>query len=49
VRKQVISQLLVEKQALEQVGVGLLAKLCETVGLSVFLTWWGTRTNPFDL
>jgi len=43
-----ISQLFVEKRALEQVGVSVLAKLFETVGLSVFMTWWGTRTNPFE-
>jgi Protein of unknown function (DUF1761) len=45
---QVLSQLFIEKQSLEQVGVNVLAKLLETVGLSVFLTWWGTRTNPFE-
>ncbi|KAM7207583.1 Protein of unknown function (DUF1761) domain containing protein [Naviculisporaceae sp. PSN 640] len=43
-----INSLLVEKQTLETIGVGALAKLVETVGLSVFLTWWGTRTGPFD-
>ncbi|KAK4104500.1 DUF1761-domain-containing protein [Parathielavia hyrcaniae] len=43
-----ISQLLVEKRALEQVGVSVLAKLFETIGLSVFMTWWGTHTNPFE-
>ncbi|KAK0726981.1 hypothetical protein B0T26DRAFT_110912 [Lasiosphaeria miniovina] len=43
-----ISQIFVEKQTLETVGVSVLAKLFETVGLSVFLTWWGTRTNPFE-
>ncbi|KAK4237781.1 hypothetical protein C8A03DRAFT_34255 [Achaetomium macrosporum] len=43
-----INQLFVEKRALEQVGVSVLAKLFETVGLSVVLTWWGTRTNPFE-
>ncbi|KAL2178124.1 uncharacterized protein P884DRAFT_291779 [Thermothelomyces heterothallicus CBS 202.75] len=43
-----ISQLFVEKRAIEQVGVSILAKLFETVGLSLFLTWWGTRTNPFE-
>jgi len=46
--QQFFSQLFVEKRALEQVGVSILAKLFETVGLSVFLTWWGTRTNPFE-
>ncbi|AEO63581.1 uncharacterized protein THITE_2109043 [Thermothielavioides terrestris NRRL 8126] len=43
-----ISQLFVEKRALETVGVNILAKLFETVGLSVFMTWWGTRTNPYE-
>ncbi|KAH6641748.1 hypothetical protein F5144DRAFT_564760 [Chaetomium tenue] len=43
-----ISQLFVEKRALEQVGVNVLAKLFETIGLSVFMAWWGTRTNPFE-
>ncbi|GAB1315165.1 hypothetical protein MFIFM68171_05375 [Madurella fahalii] len=43
-----ISQLLVEKRSLETVGISVLAKLFETVGLSMFMTWWGTRTNPFE-
>ncbi|KAK3500275.1 uncharacterized protein B0T23DRAFT_371923 [Neurospora hispaniola] len=43
-----ISELFVEKRAFETVGINVLAKLFETVGLSVFLTWWGTRTNPFE-
>ncbi|KAK4191529.1 hypothetical protein QBC35DRAFT_487464 [Podospora australis] len=43
-----IGQLFVEKRALETVGLNVLAKLFETVGLSVFMTWWGTRTSPFD-
>lgn len=37
-----------ERRPLETVGVNVVAKLFETVGLSVFLTWWGTRTNPFE-
>ena len=41
-------QLFVEKRAWETVSVSVLAKLFETVGLSVFMTWWGTRTNPFE-
>jgi len=45
---QFISALLVEKQSIETVGVSLIAKLLETVGLSVFMSWWGTRTNPFE-
>jgi len=44
----VLSQLFAEKRPLETVGVNVITKLFETVGLSVFLTWWGTRTNPFE-
>jgi len=43
-----LTQLVTEKRPLETVGLNVLAKLFETVGLSVFLTYWGTRTNPFD-
>jgi hypothetical protein len=43
-----ITQLFTERQPVDAVGVGIAAKLVETVGLSVFLTWWGTRTNPFN-
>ncbi|KAH8671092.1 hypothetical protein BX600DRAFT_509796 [Xylariales sp. PMI_506] len=43
-----ISQLLAEKRPLDTVAVSAAAKLFETVGLASFLTWWGTRTNPFD-
>ncbi|KAK0635886.1 hypothetical protein B0T17DRAFT_517563 [Bombardia bombarda] len=43
-----LNEIFVEKRTLETVGVSVLAKLVETIGLSVFLTWWGTRTNPFD-
>lgn len=39
---------MVEKRAFETVGISVLAKLFETVGLSMFMTWWGTRTNPFE-
>lgn len=42
-----IAQLFAERQSLDTVGVGIATKLIETVGLSVVLTWWGTRTNPF--
>ncbi|KAI6784173.1 uncharacterized protein J7T54_004719 [Emericellopsis cladophorae] len=41
-------QALSERRPLDTVGVSVLAKLFETVGLSVFLSWWGTRTNPFE-
>lgn len=43
-----LTQLVTEKRPLETVGLNVLAKLFETVGLSVFLTYWGTRTNPFE-
>ncbi|KAF4582190.1 hypothetical protein GQ602_006814 [Ophiocordyceps camponoti-floridani] len=43
-----LAQVFTEKRPLDTVGVSMAAKLCETVGLSLFLTWWGTRTNPFD-
>ncbi|KAI1485637.1 hypothetical protein F5X96DRAFT_314523 [Biscogniauxia mediterranea] len=43
-----LTQLFTEKRALDTVAVGATAKAFETVGLSLFLTWWGTRTNPFD-
>lgn len=41
-------QIFSERRPLDTVGVSLAAKIFETVGLSVFMTWWGTRTNPFD-
>lgn len=41
-------QLFVEKRAWETVGVSVIAKLFETIGLSLVLTWWGTRTNPLE-
>jgi hypothetical protein len=43
-----ITQLFSEKRPVDAVGVGIAAKLIETVGLSMVLTWWGTRTNPFN-
>ncbi|KAH7026007.1 uncharacterized protein B0I36DRAFT_329683 [Microdochium trichocladiopsis] len=43
-----LTQLFTEKRTAETVAVGAAAKIVETVGLSLFLTWWGTRTNPFD-
>jgi len=46
--KQYITQVFSEKRPLDMVGANVAAKLAETIGLAVFLTWWGTRTNPFD-
>ncbi|KYK60529.1 hypothetical protein DCS_01666 [Drechmeria coniospora] len=43
-----ITQLFSEKRPVDTVGVSVAAKLFETVGLSLFLNWWGTRTNPFE-
>jgi len=44
----VISQIVTEKRPLDTVAVGALTRVFETVGLSLFLTYWGTRTSPFD-
>uniref|UniRef100_A0A0D6QUJ7 DUF1761-domain-containing protein n=1 Tax=Araucaria cunninghamii TaxID=56994 RepID=A0A0D6QUJ7_ARACU len=44
----VVSQVVAEKRPLDTVAVGVVSRLFETVGLSLFLTYWGTRTNPFD-
>jgi len=33
---------------MDTVAVGLTGRVFETIGLSMFMTWWGTRTNPFD-
>ena len=41
-------QIFSERRPLDTVGVSFAAKIFETVGLSMFMTWWGTRTNPFD-
>ncbi|KAG6359600.1 hypothetical protein SLS64_000670 [Diaporthe eres] len=43
-----IAQVFQEKRALETVGISVVAKAFETIGLATFLTWWGTRTNPFE-
>ncbi|KAI1811562.1 hypothetical protein GGS20DRAFT_562397 [Poronia punctata] len=43
-----LSQLFTEKRAVDTVAVGALAKVVETIGQALFLTWWGTRTNPFE-
>ncbi|KAL1965165.1 hypothetical protein VTN77DRAFT_6078 [Rasamsonia byssochlamydoides] len=43
-----LSQIFTEKRPLDTIAVGAVSRAFETVGLSLFLTWWGTRTNPFD-
>ncbi|KAF2204254.1 DUF1761-domain-containing protein [Delitschia confertaspora ATCC 74209] len=44
----IVSAIITEKRPMDTVAVGALARVFETVGLSLFLTYWGTRTNPFD-
>ncbi|PYH97747.1 DUF1761-domain-containing protein [Aspergillus ellipticus CBS 707.79] len=43
----VVSQVFAEKRPFDTIAVGTISRLFETVGLSVLLTWWGTRTTPF--
>ncbi|KIN06671.1 hypothetical protein OIDMADRAFT_17427 [Oidiodendron maius Zn] len=43
-----IAQITTERRPIDTIAVGALARVFETVGLSLFLTWWGTRTNPFE-
>lgn len=45
---QFISQIFTEKRPLDTVAVGALARIFETVGLSLWLNYWGVRSNPFD-
>ncbi|KAK5112194.1 hypothetical protein LTR85_011627 [Meristemomyces frigidus] len=42
-----IAQIFTEKRPLDTVAVGALARIFETVGLSMFMTYWGTRTSVF--
>ncbi|KAJ6782781.1 hypothetical protein PWT90_04138 [Aphanocladium album] len=43
-----LAQVFTEKRPIDTVGASVVAKLFETVGLSLVLTWWGTRSNPFN-
>ena len=45
---QVVSAVITDNRPYDVVAVGVLSRLVETVGLSLVLTYWGTRTNPFD-
>lgn len=45
---QLISQAVLEKRPLDQWAIGAASRVVESIGLSLFLTYWGTRTNPFD-
>ncbi|KAJ5963343.1 uncharacterized protein N7479_003219 [Penicillium vulpinum] len=44
----IVSQVFSEKRPLDTIAVGAVSRVFETVGLSLFLTWWGTRTHPFN-
>ncbi|USP76670.1 50s ribosomal protein l17 [Curvularia clavata] len=44
----IVSQIVTEKRPVDTIAIGAVARVLETVGLSLFLTYWGTRTNPFD-
>lgn len=37
---QFISQVVTEKRPLDTIAVGALARIFETVGLSMFMTYW---------
>ncbi|KAL8953799.1 MAG: hypothetical protein Q9222_000364 [Ikaeria aurantiellina] len=45
---QFISQVFTEKRPMDTVAVGALVRVFETIGLSLVLTYWGTRNNPLD-
>ncbi|TGZ77609.1 DUF1761-domain-containing protein [Ascodesmis nigricans] len=40
---QAVSQVFLDRRPAELVAVKVAANLVDTVGLSLFLTWWGTR------
>ena len=44
---QVIAQVVTEKRPMDQIAVGALARVFETVGLSIFMTWY--VCGPHDL
>ncbi|KAK5073906.1 hypothetical protein LTS08_001996 [Lithohypha guttulata] len=43
-----VSAVVTEKRPIDTVAVGVVTRIFETVGLSLFLTYWGTRTSVFD-
>merc|ERR1712113_169809 len=43
-----IASVVTEKRPLDTVAVTVVSRLFETVGLSLALTYWGTRTSVFD-
>lgn len=42
---RVINNIVVEKKPLDLVIANVIATLLQTIGLSLTLTWWGTRDN----
>lgn len=42
-----VHSIFIEKRPVEYVAVKAVAQLLETVGLTLVLSWWGTRTSPF--
>lgn len=45
----VVNNILLEKRPVDLVIAKIVASLLETIGLSLTLTWWGTRTNSLTL
>ncbi|KAL9106393.1 MAG: hypothetical protein Q9227_008594 [Pyrenula ochraceoflavens] len=44
----IIGQVAVESRPIDEVAVGVVSRIVDTIGLSMFLTYWGTRTDPFN-
>lgn len=45
----VINNILLEKRPANLIVAKIVSSLLETIGLSLTLTWWGTRTNTLSL
>lgn len=45
----VVNNVLLEKRSFDVVLAKVVASLLETIGLSLTLTWWGTRTSSLTL
>ncbi|KAF5101708.1 hypothetical protein D0Z00_000782 [Geotrichum galactomycetum] len=46
---QIVNNVLLEKRPVDLVIAKIVASLLETIGLSLTLTWWGTRTNSLTI
>ncbi|KAL9058191.1 MAG: hypothetical protein Q9162_001915 [Coniocarpon cinnabarinum] len=42
-----VSQVITQDRPLEITAISALSRVVETVGLSMVMAWWGTRTDPF--